>query len=250
MSGPLATGGSPRASRPARSRLAPSCRARAAQRGLSLVELMIAMLLGLVVVAAVFNMYTGTRRSSLFTEGLQTMQENGRFGVSVLQKGLRLAGYSPASPLDAFDIDESGGDRITVRLRQAFDCTGEPTDAFDGIAVNTYAHDAANSRITCAGNATLPGNAMPIVEDVDGFRILYGLDENADDVPDRYRSYDAALDPARIAALRFALLVSSGEPIRTRATEERYVLLDEVVGFDDRVARSVFASTVKLRNRR
>ena len=64
------------------------------QAGLSLVELMISMVLGLIIVAAVFNIYTGNSRTARFTEGLQIMQENGRYGVSVLQRGLRLAGFS------------------------------------------------------------------------------------------------------------------------------------------------------------
>ena len=221
---------------------------RSRQRGLSLVELMIAMLLGLIVIAGVYNMYTGTRHSARFTEGLQHMQENGRFGVSVLQRGLRLAGYSPAAALGALDIAAGGESRIVVQLHQSHDCNGAPTAA-DGIAVNTYAHDAAASTITCTGNAA--GAApMPIVEGVEGFRVLYGLDEDGDDVPERYVPHDPALVPNRIAALRFALLVGSGAPIRTRDVKESYVLLDRVVEREDRVARTVFTSTVKLRNRR
>ena len=223
---------------------------RAAQRGLSLVELMIAVLLGLVIIAAVYNMYTGTVRSSRFTSGLQSMQENGRFGVSVLQKGFRLAGYSPANPLEAFDVAASGPGRVVVRLRQAYDCNGRSTAATDGIAVNTYEHDAAARRIVCTGNSA-DASAMPIVEDVDGFRVLYGIDDDDDDVPERFEPHSATLDARRIAALRFALLVSSDGPIRTAAVAEKHVLLDQVIDeYDDRVARTVFASTVKLRNRR
>ena len=222
----------------------------ARQRGMSLVELMIAMLLGLIVVAAVYNMYTGTTRSARFTAGLQSMQENGRFGVSVLQRGLRLAGYSPATPLGAIDIDEGDERTIVVRLRQAHDCNGQPTSGSDGIAVNTYAHDPDADVITCTGNA--PGaTAMQIVEGVEGFRVLYGIDTDDDDVPEAYVSHDdTRLVAERIAALRFALLIGSGEPIRTRARPESHVLLDQIVETNDRVARTVFASTVKLRNRR
>lgn len=223
-------------------------RAGGRQRGLSLVELMIAMLLGLIVVAGVYNMYVGTRHSSRFTEGLQRMQENGRFGVSVLQRGLRLAGYSPTVPLGALDMAAGSDSRIVVQLLQGHDCNGNETAA-DNIAVNTYAHDAVANTITCTGNAA-KATAMPIVEGVEGFRVLYGLDEDGDDVPERYVPHDAALDPGRIAALRFALLVNSGEPIRTRAVSESYVLLDRVIEREDRVARTVFSSTVKLRNRR
>ena len=222
---------------------------RRRQRGLSLIELMIAMLLGLIAIAAVFNMYQGTTRSARFTEGLQSMQESGRFGVSVLQRGLRLAGYSPTLPVQALDIAAGDESAVVVRLRQRFDCNGASTAHADGLAINRYAHDAAARTITCTGNA--PGaTPMTIVEGVEGFRVLYGLDQDDDDVPERYVPYDAALAPNRIAALRFALLVGSGTPIRSRAFAETHVLLDRVIERDDRIARTVFTSTVELRNRR
>ena len=206
------------------------------------------MLLGLIVVAGVYNMYAGTRHSARFTEGLQRLQENGRFGVSVLQRGLRLAGYSPAAPLAALDMAAGDGGTVVVQLRRSHDCNGVETDD-DGIAINTYAHDAAASTITCTGNAA-GAEPMPIVEGVEAFRVLYGLDEDGDDVPERYVPHDPALETNRIAALRFALLVGSGTPIRTRAASESHVLLDRIVERDDRIARAVFTSTVKLRNRR
>ena len=226
---------------------------KARQRGLSLVELMIAMVLGLVIVAAVFNAYASSRRSAQFTAGLQSMQENGRYGVSVLQKGLRLAGYSPAGELAPIDLATSTDERIVVRLRQGWDCNGVDTAARGGVAENTYAYDAAARRITCTGDSSPTAEPMSIVDDVDGFRLLYGVDEDGDCVPERYvphATLGVTGDPDSVAALRFALLVGSGVPIRTRAWPETHVLLDRVVDTNDAVARTVFASTVKLRNSR
>jgi len=149
------------------------------QKGLSLIELMIGMVLGLIVIAAVLNMYTGSTRSARFSEGLQSMQENGRYGVSVLQRGLRLAGYSPGGRLSPFDIGRSSRTQITVRQMQPFDCNGASTEPTKGLAVNTYRFDDPGNRITCTGNQA-GATAMPIVEGVDGFRILYGIDDNDD----------------------------------------------------------------------
>ena len=59
---------------------------------------------------------------------------------------------------------------------------------------------------------------------------------------------DSGLDPRRITSLRFALLVNSGEPIRSLARKETHVLLDSEVTRNDRLARHVFESTVLLRN--
>ena len=94
---------------------------------------------------------------------------------------------------------------------------------------------------------------MPVVEGVEAFRVLYGLDTDGDpdtDEPQRYVPYAAVSDVSEIAALRFALLVNSGTSIRSRVRNETHVVLDQEVTSNDRFAREVFTTTVKLRNRR
>lgn len=236
-------------------------RTRHGQRGLSLIELMISMLLGLIVIAAVFNMYMGGSRSARFTQGLQSMQENGRYGVFVLQRGLRLAGYSrdasPSGDFDAIDISASGVDAasgaaiIAVQSEQAFDCNGLDTAATSGLAVNVYRLDEAAQQLTCQGNQG--GAPMAIVEGVEAFHVLYGVDTDGDldtEEPQQYIPYAADINPKEVVALRFALLVNSGNPIRSRDISDSFIVLDGTYDRDDQWAREVFSSTVKLRNRR
>lgn len=218
------------------------------QAGLSLVELLIGLVLGLVVISAVFNTYLGTARSSAFSEGLQVMQENGRYGITTLQRGIRLAGYNPEGDLEPFDIANSNESTIVVRQTDLYDCNGESTAASGGIAVNTYSHDAAKEIITCFGNVGM--QAMPVVEGVEKMRILWGIDADDDDVPEHYIPYDAGIEASQVVSMRVAILVNSGASIRTRAGEELHVLLDEEYPTNDKIARHVFSSTVLLRNRR
>jgi len=216
------------------------------QSGYSLVELMIALVLGLIVISAVFNTYLGSTRSSRFTDGVQQMQENGRFGITTLQRGIRLAGYSELGDVDPFDIANSGPSKIVVRSQQALDCNGESTATTGGIAVNTYEHVPADDTIICTGNV---GNTrMPIVEGVEAMNILWGIDTDDNKVPERYVPYGAGIDSLEVIALRVALLVSSGEPIRSRASEEKHVLFNTEITTNDKIARNVFTSTILLRN--
>lgn len=217
------------------------------QTGLSLVELMIALVLGLIVVSAVFNTYLGSTRSSRFSQGLQHMQENGRYGITTLQRGIRLAGYSSVGELTPFDIANSSATSIVVRMQDTRDCNGADTTAVGGIAENTYAHNDVDQTITCTGN--VGGVAMPIVEGVESMRLLWGTDADGDRVPDRYEAYDPAIDADQVIAMRVAILVNSDEPIRSRKGEETHVLLDTEVTTNDKIARSVFTNTVMLRNR-
>ena len=212
------------------------------QRGLSLIELMIATVLGLIVVAAVFNVYAGTSKSQRFTTGLMALQENGRFGLSTLRRGLRLAGFSEELDFDPIDLAASDDASITVRAVQPFDCNGADTSADGGVAANTYEH--VDGAITCGGNV--------LVGDVDAFRVLYGLDTDADGIPNRFVPHAAAAAAGvdRVAALRFALLVHSGDvPVRTRSRAETHIVLDTTFPSGDRKVREVFATTVMLRNR-
>jgi len=219
---------------------------RRTQSGLTLVELLIAMLLGLIVISAVANTYVGSTRSARFSKGLAYLQENGRYGITTMQRGIRLAGYSPDGDLEPFDIANSSSTKVAVRVTDVFDCNGVSTENSGGIAVNTYAHNAADKTITCTGSEGAV--AMPVVEGVDAMRLLWGVDADDDDVPDNYIVHTDTINPDLVVALRVAILVNSGELIRSRKGEEKHVLFDQEVVTNDKIARNVFSSTVMLRN--
>ncbi len=63
------------------------------QQGLSLVELMVALLIGLILLAGVFQIYLSGRQSANAQEDLARMQENGRYAMDVITRDLRRAGY-------------------------------------------------------------------------------------------------------------------------------------------------------------
>lgn len=64
----------------------------ATQRGLSLIELMIAITLGFIVVAAVGYLYLGSRQSFRTTDNLARMQENARYALDTMARDIRMAG--------------------------------------------------------------------------------------------------------------------------------------------------------------
>jgi type IV pilus assembly protein PilW len=62
-------------------------------RGVSLVELMVALVIGLLVSLAAVQIFAANRISYQMQEGLSRVQENGRFAAEYLQRRLRLAGF-------------------------------------------------------------------------------------------------------------------------------------------------------------
>ena len=66
---------------------------RVRMAGLSMIELLIAMVMGLTLTAGVMQVYVGNTQTERDQEARARMQENGRFAVSYLANELRMAGY-------------------------------------------------------------------------------------------------------------------------------------------------------------
>lgn len=64
------------------------------QAGLSLVELMIAMVIGLVLMTGVLQIFLGSKRVYTTQDALSRIQENGRLAVDFLSRDTRMAGYA------------------------------------------------------------------------------------------------------------------------------------------------------------
>ena len=65
--------------------------------GLTLVELMVAITIGLIILAAVVRLFVTSRSTYTLEEGLARVQESGRFAVEFLSQDIRMAGYAGCS---------------------------------------------------------------------------------------------------------------------------------------------------------
>jgi len=194
------------------------------QQGISLIELMIALVLGLLIVSAVFNVFVGSVTTAAYRDGVLAMQQNGHFGIKTLKDGIQAAGFS-----------------------RDF-CNGGDTTPMGGIAENTYRFDAANSRITCRGNSN-GAQEMMLVSGVDQFRYLFGVDVDFDGFVDRYVRYTPTLNQLTVLSVRVGILVNSVTPIKKTASRKVFAILDRAVRIRDKLSRQVFTGTIVLKNR-
>jgi type IV pilus assembly protein PilW len=67
--------------------------ARAHQSGLSLVELMVALVIGSVLIAGAFNVYLSSKKSYGDNEAVSRLQETARFAMSVIEADVREANF-------------------------------------------------------------------------------------------------------------------------------------------------------------
>jgi type IV pilus assembly protein PilW len=70
-----------------------AAQSRRRQRGLTLVELMVALLIGLLLTGGAIQVFLANRTAFAFNESMQRVQENGRFALDTLMFNSRMAGY-------------------------------------------------------------------------------------------------------------------------------------------------------------
>lgn len=147
------------------------------QRGLSLVELLVGLTLGLTVIAAALALYLSSGHALRSTQATTQMTEDASVALAILRAQIALAGYSNPSGLD------SQGQMTRAFTGQGlFGCTGgiTPTsighpqlhdivcqddpDQADAIVVR-YEADTRNTLATAAGTPTdCLGNSTPLVD--------------------------------------------------------------------------------------
>lgn len=62
-------------------------------KGFSLIEMMIALMLGSILILGLVQVFAASRASYALSEGLSRVQENGRFAMDYLQRDLRMVGH-------------------------------------------------------------------------------------------------------------------------------------------------------------
>lgn len=233
------------------------------QQGFTLVEIMIAITIGLLMIAGIIQISLANKESARLQRNMGFVQENIRTAMELLGRDIRSAGYyqdddpnariltAPVPIVTATTSDGGGAnnDEITVTYESNTDCLGQATPAIDGnrFAVNHYF--ISNQRLMCRGNGN--ATAQPLVEGIESMQILYG--ENTDGNPlsaNRYVSPDES-DLNNVVSVRIALRFHSREQVRQGADTNRYALLDsdpfEPASGDQRLRREI-TTTVSLRN--
>lgn len=122
------------------------------QRGLSLIELMIAMTVSLVLVAGVGTVYISSKRNYQTRDQLSMMDENARVALNALSKHLEHAGYTTPAKLVIGDYFIKPGDVAGSLLSR-----GSCADGGSNISSPSSLRDTADNdadRTTAYGDTT------------------------------------------------------------------------------------------------
>ena len=249
------------------------------QYGLSLVELLIAMVLGLFLTAGALEMMLASRSLERTTDDVSRIQENGRFAIEFLAKDIRLAGHNVSQDAGFrqgfYDGDctaafspctaDGGGntsDRIGIKLDPTHDqdCTGTNVPE-DEVVVNLYyIADEDNNGVPslyCRGfndfTSTWNSAAQPLVDGIENMQLLFGISDLTDGnrVSHYINAGDVtALEWEAIGAVRLSLLVNNGlAQGNSDEVTRNFVLLDAPqLTVTDKHAREVYRTTTSVYN--
>lgn len=135
--------------------VAPSWRG---SKGFGLIELMIAMVLGLLVLGAAFAVFMSNQNTFRANEGLNRMQENARVAFELMSRDIRAAGGSACS--SASVVESSGAE--STRFRET------PLDG-SGAGLRVVSGDDTSYRILASTNSSVTLDPSELDEASDAF---------------------------------------------------------------------------------
>jgi type IV pilus assembly protein PilW len=151
---------------------------RQSVRGISLIEVLISVTIGLVVLAAVIVSYVGSGKASRYQAALTQMNQDAQIGLNLLSREIQLAGYSAPSaltntaaagstpvfvvsynlgtvtaPIFGCDVSQSVGTFVDPTAANVVCGNNGATPTFSGLGV-IYEADAKNTVPSSAGVPT------------------------------------------------------------------------------------------------
>ncbi|WP_290704177.1 PilW family protein [Amphritea sp.] len=221
------------------------------QSGLTLIELMIASVIGLLLTSAMLTAYVASARTYQLQDAMSEVQESGRFAMHALLKDLRQTGVGVSGDLiiegvfntadDVAAFESTHSDLIIVQKNVRSEIVYLPGLEADGIAYYIGA--------TGVGRIALYKNGDALVEGVSELIIEYGVDADADKLVDNYKKLASmsAADKDNIISARFYLLLSSSATGVTGKTQQLAAPF-AAVDTSDRRLYQIFTATALLRN--
>lgn len=206
------------------------------QNGLTIVELMIAMTIGLILILIATGLLLSSRAAYMAQDQHVQVQETGRYAMEILSRAIRQAGYENPDTayllpynsagrdpdvvgMDAASIKRStagmdvapasmvvnGSDVLALRFSgdvAVFNCAGVAVaGGDDGRSIFFVARDRSGEpELRCKYRSRQGWNADAIARGVESFQVLYGVDVDGDTAVDRYvnASDIEAMDDAMI----------------------------------------------------
>lgn len=185
-------------------------------RGFTLVELMVAMLIGIFLSMALTGIYVSLKRSFFSEDSIVNTQENQRLALSMLTNSIQSAGYFPdplgSDSVTAFAADTpdtpfttagqvihgTSGDQESISVRYLtqpndgiLNCTGAENDTgANAIFTNTFSVNPSHELVCESSTNGGDGNSVVLARNISKLEFQYATDSDSDGVVDAYLDAD------------------------------------------------------------
>lgn len=225
------------------------------QHGFTLVELMIALAIGSLLLAGMTRLLMTHRATAELQQAQSHLQENARLAEFLISHLIAHAGYrNPVEAVDfpAVDIASSASransDSIRLSLQARRDVTGCLGEQVRGRSAFEFFVNQRGA-LSCRRFTGSEKTTQPLVEEVDRFKVLYGLDTNRDGATNHLTTTVTARNRHQVRSIRFQLLLRSPNNARQHAETRNYTFVDgETFSPRDRKARLLIDRTVAIRH--
>jgi type IV pilus assembly protein PilW len=240
------------------------------QSGFSLVEIMIALLIGLFLLGGILQMFSASQQTYRMQSNLARLQENGRFALDFLARDIRMASYWGCMTSSTADISGTEGavnvpDSISIQAAFVLIPTGicgNPVNSANSCgAVNCYTDltssityiistpaitvTSPNPNITLYRNTNNVSN--PLIEGIQNMQILYGVDSDSDGAANYYVSANNVANMLQVVSVRISLLVVTLDDYLT-TQPMTYTYNGITTTPTDHKIRRVFNTSIAIRN--
>ena len=221
------------------------------QRGITLIELMVSLLIGLILLAGILRIFINSNQLNRHLSNIAHVQEDGRIGVNFLKQTISLAGFrvDPTKdidpsffPIHVVNTDFDSGaviagtddgnivdaDSISIRFIMTkfsglTDCLGLSVNApndDDPVMVSNRFYIINKTLLCQSSNSVIP---QPLIENVEAFKVLYGLSTDATEITancyisattittDQVNDCGNGVNFKQVASIRIHLILSTDE---------------------------------------
>jgi len=220
--------------------------------GFTLIELLIVVLLGSIILLGILQVFTLNQNTSMLQKSMIDTQNSGFFVSTMLTSDLQKTGISDES-ISKYDVypfnfdktseNNDGNSQISISYMNTFneyDCSGQ---AGLSTIINTY--KVKDKVLYC--------NDLELMQNVERFKVNYGMDLDGDNFVDRYVNRNTALemtntDKYKIISVQFSLLISSDKEYEEVSSKQYQILNNEVLKYNDGKYYRLFSKNVILKN--